>query len=340
MNEINDNRQNIPEALENILKRGDYPPIAALTQSLISGIAALESESPAMRPTALSGKPGGLVRLKKGGYFIIVPDLHARMDFFAAAMNWNGFSGRSVLADMADGRAQVICVGDAFHSEARGRKRWQKAKTEWLSGFKQHKHMDKEMRENLGLLEMIIRLKTAFPQQFHFLKGNHENISNEQGDGNYPFRKFVFEGEMVKLWVQTFLGNEVFKLIYQWEKSLPLMAEGTDFLVSHCEPGRHLTPHEVINAYEKPDVIYSLTWVDNGQAEPGSAAATLQSFGISSPDGRIFGGHRAVRGSYELRQDGKYVQINTPNKWVIAAIADMRIFKPERDIICLQDNFL
>ena len=198
--------------------------------------------------------------------------------------------------------------------------------------------MDKEMRENLGLLQMIILMKTAFPKQFHFLKGNHENIANEQGQGNFPFRKFVYEGEMVKLWTEKFMGSEVFELIYRWEKLLPLMAEGPDFLISHCEPGRSLTPEEVINAYESSDVIYNLTWVDNGQAEDGSAAETLANFNKNAETGLIFGGHRAVSGEFELRQDGRYVQINTPNKWVIAAVADIEIFKPDRDIICLKDD--
>ncbi len=332
------NRIEIPAVLDSILRRGDYPAGDVLKQKLSDGIMTLRSENPELRPINRKGTAGGLVRLKPGGYFIIIPDLHARMDFFRAVITWPGFSGRPVIDDMADGIAQVICVGDAFHSEARGRKRWKQAEDEWLSGYKHHRHMDREMKENLGLLEMIAAVKTAFPEQFHFLKGNHENIANEQGEGNYPFRKFAFEGEMVKLWVENFLGDEIFNLIYRWEKALPLMAQGPDFLITHCEPGRAVSLDEVINAYENPDVIYNLTWIDNNRAEEGSAAVTLANFGINSSYGRIFGGHRPVAGNYSFRQDGRYVQVNTPNKWVITTVTDMSIFNPERDIVCLKDD--
>ena len=328
-------REEIPEALEAILKRGDNTSWSGLKPVLQRAIKTLRDEDPGKRPQNSSGSPGGLVKLERGGYFIIIPDLHGRMDFFRSVLNWNGFSGRSVTADMIDGRAQVVCVGDAFHSESRGKARWQKAMKEWVSGYKNHKNMDMEMAENLGLLEMIAVVKTAFPNQFHFLKGNHENIANEMGEGNYPFRKFVYEGDMVKAWVDKFLGEELFKLIYLWEKSLPLMAEGPDFLVSHCEPGRPMTREDVIDAYENEEVIYNLTWVDNGAAVPGSVSETLNNFGITQPEGRIFGGHRPVSGDYSLRQNGRYVQINTPTKWVFAAFTDMEIFNPERDIICL-----
>lgn len=332
------NGPDISEALERILERKKYPAGLKLKQSLQNALAVLQQEPADRRPPDDKNNPGGLVKLDAGGYFIIIPDLHARMDFFNAVLNWTGFSGRTVISDMIDGRAQVICVGDAFHSESRGRDRWQKAMHEWLTGYKHHKHMDQEMTENLGLLEMISVVKAALPDRFHFLKGNHENIANEQGGGNYPFRKFVYEGEMVKLWVEKFLGDELFDLIYRWEKSLPLMAEGPDFLVSHCEPGRAITRAEVINAYGNEDVIYSLTWVDNDRAQEGSVPETLSNFGITTEKGRIFGGHRPVEEHYALRQDGRYIQINTPNRWVFAAFTDMEIFKPERDIVCIERN--
>lgn len=323
--------------LEFILKRRGLPSAAGIKKNIEGGLKALDCEPPALRPTARSGRGGGLVRLNPENYYVIIPDLHGRMDFFCEVMTWQGFSGRQLISDMTDGLAQVICVGDAFHSESRGKLRWQKAMKEWAGGFKTHKNMDQEMRENLGLLEMLSITKAAFPRQFHFLKGNHENVANEKGEGNFPFRKYALEGEMVKQWVQTFMGMDIFDLIYKWEKALPLMAEGPNFLVSHCEPGRAVTMDEVINAYENPDLIRNLTWVDNGQAIDGSVEATLRNF--NKPAGsRIFGGHRPVREFYELRQNGRYIQINTPDRWVIAAFRDVRGFNPGQNIICLKQG--
>jgi len=329
-------KMEVTAKLEAILERSGLPEALAIEQSLNRAVEVLSKEND--RPAARSGKPGGVVQLKTGGYYIIVPDLHGRMDFFNTVMNWRGFSGRPVISDMEDGWAQIICVGDAFHSETRGRKRWGKAMQEWIGGYKKHRNIDQEMRENLGLLEMISTVKTAHPDRFHFLKGNHENIANEQAEGNFPFRKYAYEGEMVKLWVQMFMGKNVYDTIYRWEKALPLMAEGPDFLISHSEPGRAVTRDEVINAYEQPEVIYSLTWTDNNQAETGSAAASLSNFGKDAPESRIFGGHRVVQGMYNSRQDGRYIQINRPDKWLVAAFTDMQVFSPERDIICLNQG--
>ena len=336
MSKSRTDRHEITARLEMILKRRGLPDAREYNKNLNEATEVLRTES--LRPPAVNNLPGGLIKLSPGGYYIIVPDLHARMEFFLAVLAWDGFSGRRILHDMEDGMAQVICVGDAFHSEYRGRERWQMAQKEWFGGYKKHRNMDMEMRENLGLLEMISIVKMAYPDNFHFLKGNHENIANEDKEGNYSFRKYAYEGEMVKHWVNTFMGEESLNAIYAWEKGLPIVAEGPDFLVCHAEPGRAVNPAEVINAHDNPDVIYNLTWTRNDEAEPGSVSATLENFGKTSPESRIFGGHRAVSGLYSERQDGRYIQINRPDRWVIAAFTDMNIFKPERDIICIDQG--
>lgn len=326
--------------LDTILKRASKPAIDRLHRIVNLGQQCLLSEDEHLRPRDRRGLPGGLVYLPGAEYTVIVPDLHARMDFFRAVMGWSFRSGRTVLEDLAFGRAQVICVGDAFHSEVRGRDRWNRAMDEYAGGWKRHRNMDEEMRENLGLLEMLCLVKSWFPRNFHFLKGNHENIDNQMGEGNYPFRKFVEEGDMVKSWVLRFYGEETLNRIYYWEKSLPLMAAGNNFLVTHCEPAREFYRDEVINANIFPDVVYGLTWVDNDQAEPDSVSGTLREF-FGSPDKagpaaasrRIFGGHRPVAGRYSLRQEGSFVQINTPNDWVVAAFTGIDSFNPETGII-------
>ncbi len=296
----------------------------------VNGI--LNSEPEDLRPADRRGLPGGLVLLPVAQYYLVVPDLHARKDFFLQVLLHRAAGVNSVLADLAEGRAVVICVGDAFHSERRALKRWQAAFGEYINEFAEHRHMDEEMAENLGLLQMIAMVKRAFPRSFHFLKGNHENIANERGEGNYPFMKFVREGDMVKRWMDMFAGPDVPDLIYRWEKSLPLMAAGEDFLVTHAEPGRALERNEVIDAYGNPEVIYLLTWVGNDEAEPGSVRKTLENIIGRGADGRIFGGHRPVSDRYDLRQDGQYVQINTPDNHVVARFSTMNTFDPETQI--------
>ena len=115
----------------------------------------------------------------------------------------------------------MVCVGDAFHGEAPVRDRWNEAYKEYLDGFRRGKAMAAEMADNLRLLEMVILLKLRFPRRFFFLKGNHENIANELGEGNYPFRKFVREGEMVTRWTMDFLGKSASSFFTATKSSSP-----------------------------------------------------------------------------------------------------------------------
>ena len=82
-----------------------------------------------------------------------------------------------------------------------------------------------------------------------------------------------------------------------------------------------------------PDIISGLTWTDNEQAETGSVAHTLDAFFPGDRSSVMFGGHRPVPDTYLLHQMGRYVQINTPNRHVVAVIRSVEDFAPERDII-------
>ena len=97
----------------------------------------------------------------------------------------------------------VVCVGDLFHSELRCYGRWKKALENFRNGDILSLEMKSEMLENINLLQMILLLKEKSTENFHFLKGNHENILNEEGKGNHPFYKMAMEGEMVYQFLST-----------------------------------------------------------------------------------------------------------------------------------------
>jgi hypothetical protein len=277
------------------------------------------------------------VYLPRDPYVVVVPDLHARADFLRAVMAARLAEGvATVEEDLRTGCATVVCVGDAFHAELRGRDRWRAAYREFLRGYAPSPAMDEEMGEGLGVLSEVARLQAAYPCRFHFLKGNHENVANEGREGNFPFRKYAQEGVMVREWVLRVMGTEVFDRIYRWEKALPLAAVGDRFMVTHAEPARAYGPWEIVNAYLDPATIAGLTWTDNGQAEAGSVAGTLEAFFPADEGSRIFGGHRPVAERFALRAAGRYVQINTPNRRVVAVFRSMHDFDPERDVIDLR----
>jgi hypothetical protein len=74
---------------------------------------------------------------------------------------------------------------------------------------------------------------------------------------------------------------------------------------------------------------------NNDQAEEGSVSGTLENFFGPASETKIFGGHRPVKGKYDLRQDSRYVQFNRPDEFLLAIIEDITVFDPESDIIYL-----
>lgn len=323
----------LDQRLGEIRDRSSPPEPAAFAATLRRTRATLAAEPPEQRPADGRGFPGGVVRLWERLPTIIVPDLHARLDFFLGLLEWRRRGEAPVLERLASGELQLLCLGDGMHAEARAARRWKAAQREFTGGYREHARMDEEMRESLGLMEMIMEVKCAFPAWFHFLKGNHENIANEEGEGNHPFVKFALEGFMVADYMRRFYGDETLEEHYQFEKELPLLAVGNGFLASHAEPAAFYPLERVVACREDPQVVLGLTWTGDETAEPGSVRRMLEHYLGESDQAYYFGGHRPVRGPYRLRADGRYVQIHDPERWVIALLpADGRI-EPERDIL-------
>ena len=330
------------DTLKDIYQRPEHLEPAKFNSLLDEGIRAAELQSPDIRPRDRRGLPGGILFLngnkQKKKPVIIIPDLHARMDFILSVMNYPLDGQKTVLEALERDECIVVCVGDGFHGEARVRQRWQKAFQEYSGNYKKHEAMDEEMRESLGLLEMILHLRIRFPENFYFLKGNHENIANEGIEGNYPFGKFVREGEMVTHWVNMFLGGEVFRSIYLYEKTLPILAICDDFIVTHAEPARVYSENDIINCYLEPEVIYAFTWTDNNAAEEDSVSSILDNFFPGKTNTVMFGGHRPIKGNYNLRAGGRYIQLHNPDNFIIAVIDNMDFFDIDKNIFVIPES--
>lgn len=308
------------------------PDVEELRDILNKSRDTISQESPALRPRDRSNRPGGLIRLQNGITTVLVPDLHARTGFIAELIDME-IQGRPLLEAVDAGQAQVLCVGDGFHSEARGAERWMAAWGEYQEGFLVHEAMDEEMREGLALMAMVMTLKSSFPEAFHFLKGNHENVTNTDEEGNRPFGKYAWEGAMVRDWFLSFLGPDILDEWADYERLLPLLAVGDRFLVSHAEPRRVFSEEEIIDYREDDDVVYGLTWTANGEAESGSVEGMLDLYlGKASAGALYFGGHRPVGGLFSLRANGSYVQFHNPELYVVAVLEPGVDPDPERDI--------
>ncbi len=309
-----------------------------LNESLERAFYALNNEAGDIRPAGSDGQPGGLVLLRSLPT-IVVPDLHARVGYLEALLDWiPPGNTHTVYQGLSAGELQVVCVGDGFHAEARGIQRWLTALEEFLGDYRKHKAMDKEMSESLGVMMIVMELKSSFPGYFHFLKGNHENIANENSLDNRSFRKFVYEGAMVTDWFRKFMGEETFDKYYEFEKKLPVFAVGNRFCVTHAEPRRHHSKHELIEAMIHREIVFDLTWTANGEAEIDSVDRYLDEYFPGDQQARIFGGHRPVAGCFNTRAGGKYLQIHNPDKYIAVYIRDMSDFSTMRDILILPEK--
>lgn len=265
---------------------------------LEEALAALDGQEPSRRPRNPEGFPGGLVFLDPELPTLVLPDLHTRRELLWGFLDRpSPASARRFLDALAAGELQMVCIGDALHSEGSGAPlRWRTAWGEYLRDYDPSPVMDREMNRALALLEMIFLLQAAFPENFFFLKGNHENIACEEGRGNHPFGKYAAEGEMVLGWLERRWGLEVLRRHYRWEHSLPFMVQGPWFLVSHSEPRRAYTPEELIDVHRRPEIAEGLTWTRRGQGEINAAARTLSCFlpPWSHPRALYWAGHTIV----------------------------------------------
>ena len=324
----------IKEKLIQIFAR-NYAPEVDIMLPLVKDVwEILLHENSTIRPYGENNKPGGLIYINPHIDTIIVPDIHARIDFMLSLLLYETEQG-SIVERLYNNTIQVVCIGDGMHAESRAAKRWMAAKKEYKKKFKRHDYMDIEMKESFCVMEMVLELKRAFPHNFHYLKGNHDNIANERGKGNYPFMKFAFEGPMVTEYVFKFYGLEFLKYYYAFEKALPLFAINRHFLISHAEPAFFYTPFEIINYKKYPEVITGLTWTDDEESITGSVEAMIREYidPIHQNTAFYFGGHRAISGLYNKRANDRYIQIHNPYKFIIALIPNERPPILQEDII-------
>lgn len=325
------------QQLIEIAQRGGLPEREAYTSLIKQTTEVLQNEDPLYRPRDERNRPGGMLRLNHQPT-IIIPDLHARPWFLLQVLAYRPGEqpdSTTVFELLSQGDLQMICVGDGFHGESRAAQRWKKAFKEFTGKYHRHSAMDEEMRESLSLMEIVMQLKIMRPDSFHFLKGNHENILNEEGRGNHPFRKFAFEGEMVKEWVLKFYGEEFISAFAEMEHEFPLLAVDGTFMVSHAEPQRYFTHEEVIRYREYDDVVLGLTWTPNDGAEEGSVNRMIADYCSHPDEARYFGGHRPVQGTYNLRADDKYVQLHNPGTYSFALLQPGIPPDPQQDILVI-----
>lgn len=303
----------------------------------------LENENESYRPKNKEGFCGGLIDFSaQRKPLILIPDLHGRPEFLKNILEvslpplkdfWD--APTSVLNLLEDKKICMVFVGDAMHTEKTTVYRWCEAQSDFEKGIFTGEAMSAEMAENLTLLCGLMKLKISFPEDFHFLKGNHENITNRNTGGDFAFRKYADEGNMVKYFIRDFYGDDILYMISCFEDALPLMFAGQKILVSHAEPIKGFSRKQVINSRLDPKVVEGLTWTDNDNAFEDSCRIMFQEFfgKENAATSYFFGGHRPVQENYKIRQNGSFIQFHNPLKQNIIFLKPDKEFNPKEDII-------
>lgn len=331
------------EALSDFARRDQLEPVETYRAALAD---ALEVLSESGRLLYLADLPT-----------VIIPDLHARRELLLAVLNVplleGSLAGRQIFELLQRGDINVICVGDIMHSEDR---------SHWVinpDGAWTAELLDKEMVRSLGMGAMVMYLKRQFPNHFHCLRGNHDDMSAQLG----PYRKFVgvkrdeqgelilsgghpvitgIKGEsgIVKEWVlnREGWGQTFLEAWTQFERALPLFAQGAYYVITHTLPNIPLSEAILSDPARAQEVARALTW--SREVNPTVLAETLDNLGIKGTVQRWFYGHTPVSqetngGKYLEALDGLAVRLNNSERHVFAyvpAAGAERRFDPTRDV--------
>jgi len=185
-------------------------------------------EKEPLRPKNSKGMPGGVVKFPKKMIPIILGDLHAQVDNLLTILSHNEF-----LEMMGDGKAVMVFLGDAVHSEMDGEL--------------------EEMKSSLLIMDLIFRLKLWFPQQVFYVRGNHDSFSEEIGKGGVP------QGLLWANALKSIRGKAYKKAMGRFYELLPYIALSKGYVACHAAPPKSKVSMDMlINVHSYPSLIEEL----------------------------------------------------------------------------------
>jgi len=189
---------------------------------------AMQSEP--YRATASDGRPGGIVELPADKTPIVIGDLHGRVDNLITLLTHNAF-----LESLEKERAALVILGDAVHPEG----------PDDLA----------DMHGSVLIMDLILRLKSAFPSGVFFLLGNHDSFSAELMKDGVP------QGVLWEQCLSGLRGHAYRDEMRRFYTLCPLMLVSDDFVACHAgAPRMGVTREMLVDVRQHPALLYELTW--------------------------------------------------------------------------------
>jgi predicted phosphodiesterase len=287
--------------------------------------------------TTADKRSQGVVHLDERKPTLVISDIHGRMDYLLSVLMTKNpeYGGKTHLSLLKSGELQVVLLGDALHTEHPNA--WTEISNHLFQGPNLvSEPLEQEVAVSLNTMSYIMHLKGRYAQNFHYIKGNHDNIRNSDANGDRGFRKFlrgaIGDGQVFEHFVRTQFGKRFLEKWAAFEAALPIMAKGKNVLLSHSGPKTGLTRGEI--EQRSTNAIQGLTWtnlVKKDAIQSEAASSLLRQFEM--PSGIYLAGHRHPAGSVKFTKQGPFYQFNpdAPNQHY-AILPAHRGFNAEYDI--------
>ncbi len=182
-----------------------------------------------LRPLRSDGKPGSIVELQQRAVPVIVGDLHAQVDNLLKILSEN-----CLLGCLRSKSATLVLLGDAVHSEI----------------LEEMEDMDK----SILMMDLIFTLKLRFPENFFYIRGNHDSFSRDLSKNG------ISQGILMKEQLRKLRGQQYIDEMEIYYSKLPYIVTSPYFYACHAAPPRSETSFEdLLNIADNPQLQREIT---------------------------------------------------------------------------------
>lgn len=172
---------------------------------------------------------GGIVVLPDHLTPLIIGDLHAQVDNLLKVLTEN-----YLIECLYANTACLVILGDAVHSEISGEM--------------------EEMDSSILLMDLIFKLKTIFPNNIFYLRGNHDSFDPELSKNG------ISQGLLMQQRLIELRGVQYVAEMKKLYNSLPYIAMNSSFCACHAAPPMSkVSLKELTNIHKKPKIIKEIT---------------------------------------------------------------------------------